>query len=220
MNPHQIAQIDCEIATVSIGEWPLKFWRPLRAEAYILNTAEEDFGGDERLPYWAMLWPASIALAQHLIESQHLKGKSLLELGAGLGLPGLAAAHAGAEVTLTDWYAEALEFAKASAELNSLTVKGIFLDWRYPPTEPKFDCIACADLLYERRNHAPILDTMSKLLAPNGTVFFSDPERHMSPAFFELARENGWETHTLKRTVHWEGADFQVDCWELRRSVG
>lgn len=213
----KIANLDCEIVTIPLGGRPVQLWRPLKAESYILNTAEEDFGGDERLPYWAMLWPASIALAQYFAESPDLKGKSLLELGAGLALPALAAARAGALTCVTDWYNEALDYAKASAKLNALDIQTQFLDWRHPPAWPVYDYIACADLLYERRNHAPILNTISRLLAPKGKAVFSDPERHMSPAFFEMASENGWKTDRHQRKVSWEGGEFQVDCWELSR---
>ncbi len=215
---NKIANLDCEIVTIPIGNGHIQFWRPLKAESYILNTAEEDFGGDERLPYWAMLWPASIALANYFSELPELAGKSVLELGAGLALPGLAAAQAGARVTLTDWYEEALEYARESAAANGYSLETRFLDWRYPPDWGPFDYIACADLLYERRNHAPILDTLSKLLAPNGVAVFSDPERHMSPAFFEMAEQQGWTAQSNTRTVAWEGAEFQVSCWELRRA--
>lgn len=215
--PHQIAQLDCETVTVAIGGQPLHFWRPLNPENFILSTVEEEFGEDERLPYWAMLWPASIALADYVAHLPHLAGQSFLELGAGLALPSLAAARAGATVLATDWYTDALEFAQASAALNRVQIHCKFLDWRHPPSLPRFDRIACADLLYERRNHAPILAAIDQLLAPTGQALFSDPERHMSPAFFEMASQQGWTCSSHARAVDWEGHTFQVDCWVLRR---
>jgi predicted nicotinamide N-methyase len=214
---HRIADIDCELIPIPVGDQPIRLWRPIRAEAYILNTAEEDFGGDERLPYWAMLWPASIAVANFIATRQNLQGKSLLELGAGLALPALAAARAGANVTATDWYTDALEYAQASAVENGLVIETQFLDWRYPPELPGFDFIVCADLLYERRNHLPILLACEALIASNGKVIFGDPERVMSPAFFELAGSRGWLCTRNRVSVDWEGGHFQVDCWEMVR---
>ena len=46
---------------------------------------EEDFVKDERLPYWADVWPSSIVLASKLMELNG-RGKTALELGCGVGL--------------------------------------------------------------------------------------------------------------------------------------
>jgi len=35
-------------------------------ESYLQNISEEQFKKDERLPYWAELWPSSIALTKYL----------------------------------------------------------------------------------------------------------------------------------------------------------
>jgi predicted nicotinamide N-methyase len=213
----RIAHLDCELATLQVGGRTLSLWRPVHPEAYILGTAEEAFGEDERLPYWALLWPASIALASRLVAGDGWTGLSVLELGAGLGLPSLAAASAGADVTATDWYLDALEFIQASARENGLALATKFLDWRHPPDGAGFDCIIGADLLYERRHFEPILETVERLLAPAGKVILSDPDRHRTPDFFRLAAERGWESSASPHPVEWEGGRFAVQCWEMRR---
>ena len=54
-------------------------------------------------PYWAALWPSSVALARGVAERAQgeeggdLRGKSVCDMGAGLGLAGIAAALCGAE---------------------------------------------------------------------------------------------------------------------------
>eukprot|EP00775_Hariotina_reticulata_P012326 gene12326-12461_t len=55
-------------------------------------------------PYWARVWPSAISLAQQLLQRPHLvAGKRVADLGAGLGVAGIAAALAGArEVLLLD----------------------------------------------------------------------------------------------------------------------
>ncbi|HEV2131729.1 MAG TPA: hypothetical protein VGR27_11530, partial [Longimicrobiaceae bacterium] len=58
---------------------------------------EEDFDRDERLPYWAELWPSARALARYLLEREVPAGR-VLELGAGVALPSLALHARGAEV--------------------------------------------------------------------------------------------------------------------------
>lgn len=54
-------------------------------------TGQEDWD-----PYWARPWPSAAALAARLLQSNELvAAKAVAELGAGLGLAGLAAALAG-----------------------------------------------------------------------------------------------------------------------------
>src|SRR5262245_44485176 len=70
------------------------------------------FAEDERLPYWAELWPAAVAMAHYMTERLPLTGRRVLELGCGLGLVGIVAALQGARVLSTDYEAAALAFAR------------------------------------------------------------------------------------------------------------
>jgi predicted nicotinamide N-methyase len=216
--PHMIAHLPCETDAITIAGQLLLLWRPIEAEKLVLETTQSAFGEDERLPYWAILWPASIALANFFVDLPAIAGKRVLELGAGLGVAGLAAAQAGAHVVITDWYDEPLEFVQGSARLNGLEVETRHLDWRFPPAGEQYDYILGADLLYERRNHAPILACAAQLLAPGGRLLLSDPERHPSLFFLETARELGWTFVAHARTVAWEGGTFATNCWDLSRA--
>eukprot|EP00884_Botryococcus_braunii_P018287 jgi/Botrbrau1/5141/Bobra.0172s0013.1 len=73
-------------------------------------------------PYWARLWPAGVGMARLLLRRPHLvAGLSVCEVGAGLGLPGLAAAFSGARsVVLTDREPMALTCALLSARASGL----------------------------------------------------------------------------------------------------
>src|SRR5437763_3494181 len=77
--------------------------RPRSAEALI---DEAEYARDERLPYWAELWPSGRMLANALAR-ELLVGRRVIELGAGLALPSLAALTAGARVLAPDWYPQA-----------------------------------------------------------------------------------------------------------------
>src|SRR3954463_636975 len=69
------------------------------------------FAADEYLPYWADLWPAARMLAKVILREPWAPGLSALEIGCGLGLPGIAALARGLSVTFSDYDATALEFA-------------------------------------------------------------------------------------------------------------
>jgi predicted nicotinamide N-methyase len=148
-----------EIAVAGVR---LELLRPLSPEALI---DEEAFADDEFLPYWAELWPASTALAEALPE---VAGLRVVELGCGLGVPSLVAAARGAEVTATDWAPDAIELLGRNAERNGLALHAELRDWR-DPWEARFDLALAADVLYEQRNVAPLLERL-RSLAPRALV--------------------------------------------------
>ena len=139
-----------------MGEVELSLLRPVSPDALL---DEEAFARDEFLPYWAELWPAATVLAAAL---PAVAGLRVVELGCGLGLPSLVAAARGAEVTATDWAAEAVELLRENAARNGLSVRTEVRDWREPWPE-RFDLALAADVLYERRNVEPLLERLREL---------------------------------------------------------
>jgi predicted nicotinamide N-methyase len=157
---------------------------------------EDAFARDERLPYWAELWPSARALAEALA-GRPLAGRRVLELGCGVGLPAVVALAAGADVLATDWYPEALLFARR----NSLRATGrilptLLVDWRAPPAElvarAPFDLVVGADLLYEPRNGRALAALMPRLLPPGGEALIADPRRPDAAYLLDPLRAAGW----------------------------
>ena len=145
-----------------MGEVELSLLRPVSPEALI---DEEAFADDEFLPYWAELWPAATALASALPD---VAGLRVVELGCGLGVPSLVAAVREADVTATDWASEAVELLRANAERNGVALRCEVRDWRDAWAE-RFDLALAADVLYERRNVAPLAVRLHEL-APRALV--------------------------------------------------
>jgi predicted nicotinamide N-methyase len=131
----------------------------LRPESPELLIDEEAFAEDEFLPYWAELWPAALALAEVLPD---VAGLRVVELGCGLGLVSLVAAARGADVTATDWAADAIELLRRNATRNGLALRAETRDWREPWDE-RFDLAVAADVLYEERNVEPVLARLREL---------------------------------------------------------
>src|SRR6476620_5935305 len=80
-------------------------WTILHTGAILSRADESHFLGEltDRLPYGVALWPAAIALAHEMVaRADTLKGKRILELGAGTGLAGIVAASLGGRVVQTD----------------------------------------------------------------------------------------------------------------------
>ncbi len=177
---------------------------------------------DERLPYWAEVWPASIELARYCLEESSLQGKSVIELGCGLGLAGVAAARAGAHVLFTDYEADALQFARHNA-LKNLAAHGAFscatfriLDWRSQETPGQVDLILGADIVYERRNFLPILQFVRRTLKVDGRAIFTDPDRSTVMSFFALAEQQGFHVSIEARRLEEGRTDSTILLGELR----
>jgi predicted nicotinamide N-methyase len=175
-------------------------------ELRLLQPAESaelpDSGGVEwapLVPYWSVLWRSGVALA-HELAGAPLAGLRVVELGCGLGAPGIAAARAGAEVLATDESEEALALVTRNAEANGVRVETARIDW----TEPRellrrapFDLVLAADVLYERSTVATLLSLLPQL-APEAWV--ADPGRPAAGAFLEQAARR-WRVETNTRGV-------------------
>ena len=166
--------------------------RPRDADSLL---SEEDFDGNEFLPYWAEMWASGRALAETVVVSA-LRGASVLEIGCGLALPSFAASLAGGRVTASDWSPAALSAVSSNASLNGLSVDVMELDWFAPPRDlPRFDLVLAADVLYEERNVAALLDLLPGL---GRSVLLADPGREVAGRFFAEAGRD-W---TVRATGH------------------
>jgi predicted nicotinamide N-methyase len=198
--------------TIALAGRAVTVRRPRRAEDLI---DEHEFAEDEYLPYWAELWPSALALAD-VVAGRDLAGVRVLELGAGLGLPSLAAAIRGAEVTATDWSAEAVRAAAANAERNGIALTA--LRWRWTddrePLGGPFDLVLASDVLYERRNAPWLLAALPALVTAGGEAWISDPGRGTADAFLEPAARD-WD---IDRIGH--AGPPQVTVHRLRRGAG
>jgi predicted nicotinamide N-methyase len=167
--------------------------RPPNADELIDEGAFDD---DEFLPYWAELWRSGVALAE-AVSSLDVGGKRVLELGAGLGLPSLAAALRGAKVLATDWADDAVALLRANAKRNSIRLRAKRVRWDAPEAllrEAPWQLVLGADLLYEERNAVQLLELLPQL---GGEIVIADPGRPFAKDFF--AR---WEVETLADGVY------------------
>jgi predicted nicotinamide N-methyase len=152
--------------------------------------SEGAFEHEEFLPYWAELWPSAVALAR-VVARRPLTGRRVLELGAGLGLPALAAAAAGGRVLATDWAADAVEMTARNAAHNGLELATGVFRWDADPAPlgAPWPLVLASDVLYERRNVDPLLALLPRVTAAAGEVWLADPGRAFAAGFLERAGE-------------------------------
>jgi predicted nicotinamide N-methyase len=131
----------------------------------------------------------------------------VLELGAGLGLPSLAAALGGADVLATDWADDAVELLRDNAERNGIALRAARVRWDEPDVllaEAPWTLVLGSDLLYEQRNADQLLAFLPRLGAH---VLLADPRRPFTKGFLEQAAE-AWSIETV--------AHGRIDVHRLR----
>jgi predicted nicotinamide N-methyase len=202
---------------VRAGDRVVSILHPASAEDLI---DERDFAHDERLPYWAELWPSARILAERVVGMSGA-GRSLLELGCGAGLVTTCAAIAGFEVVASDYYEDAVRFARVNAARNcSANPRGLLLDWRHLPTDlARFDVVLASDVLYERPYGAIIARVLAATLDDAGVAIVADPGRVGRDEFLGALPGCGLSVETRTECPYEDGDIRQtITIYEIRRS--
>ncbi len=175
---------------LKIGKHTLRILKVADLQEFLGDT--DPFADVSQFPFWIKLWDAATLLAYVLTTIPERKGKTLLELGAGLGAPGLAAAASGFTVTISDYEEIILDFQKVSAAASGLdNISFTLLDWLAPPVLPAFDVLAGAEILFREEFFEPLLRVFNSYLKPAGTIYLAhDARRKSLPKFLKLAERD------------------------------
>ena len=210
------AQFDIVRTDILIAGREVRIHHPRNADALIDEKAFED---DERLPYWADVWPSARVLAER-VATMPVDDRRFLELGCGAGLVSVAAAMAGFDVTATDYYDEALRFTALNVLLNTGALIDTRIgDWRrFPHDIGRFELVVASDVLYEQPHAALIAGVVDRTLTARGSAIIADPGRIAAPQFVDECKERGMPAAILDRVPFEEGSIRQtIDLYEVRR---
>lgn len=175
-----------------------RFTHGTTAWSLVLPRSSEDlfdqgaFDADERLPYWADLWPSAKCLARWILDG-NVPERDAIELGSGVALVSLALRAVGASVLATDYEPDALRFAEFNADSNGLgPLTTMVLDWRTPPAGLRAPLVIAADVLYERRNADAIAGLLPRIVAAGGRALIADPGRPWRAHLMDRLAATGW----------------------------
>lgn len=200
--PQRLAYVPEGLPAVP-GGWTERTWDVAgRSLSLILPASPDAFLDDpeviaaheqtEYMPYWAYLWPAALSMAAAVMKRSWTPGTPALELGAGVGLVGLAGCHAGLQMTFTDYDATSVDLCLFNARHQGFShARGYVLDWRQPAAE-QYPLLLGCELLYEDRNHDMLLDVLDQMLLPNGCAWFGDGGRARAERFCRLLTQRGY----------------------------
>jgi predicted nicotinamide N-methyase len=162
-------------------------------------------------PYWIKIWESSIVLAAYLAEQTLDKNRTVLELGAGMGVVGLFLAAAGHPVTLTDCNPDALALLKKNAERNGLTSVTVrHLDWHRFESPGAFDIVCGAELVYRQADIQPAMTAVRKSIKPEGTVYLAHDIKRLSMIDFLAEAGKHFEIAHTGKSMTMGGEKKQV----------
>ena len=183
-----VAVAACERAVGSVERYKTCTFHGI--EVRVLETALANGVG-------ARLWNAARTLSERLARApETVRGKTVLEVGAGVGTCGILAAKLGARsVTLSDFEEPLLEALDRSVVENgcAATCSARALDWRReleraptPTTNPRraladdevFDVIIGSDVLYEREHVLALPACVDRRLAADGACWLVNASRY------------------------------------------
>ena len=134
-------------------------------------------------PTWAFCWGSGLALARYILQHpEQVRGKRVIDFGAGSGVVAVACAMAGAEVIACDIDPVSQQACRSNAALNSVEFKVagdlLALDRQWA------DLLIAADVLYDREN-LPWLDTFKAFaadvwVADSRVKDFSHPDYYLA----------------------------------------
>jgi len=179
---------------------------------FYIKFAEDDFNEDKKALFATMMWPGTRALCSFLAASVRCEGKSIVEFGAGVGLPSLVVSRLSPlRVVATDYPAPSvLVNLEKNMERNTITsslanasiVRTVGYRWG-DNVEPLislndgklFDIAICSECLWKEDTHQALVDSLANILQRNhgkAIVGFSHhhPGReHVDLNFFQLAAQ-------------------------------
>jgi predicted nicotinamide N-methyase len=163
-------------------------------------------------PYWAFAWAGGQALARHILDHPKLvRGRRVLDFGAGSGLVAIAAAMGGARVSA----AEIDPFAAAAIALNA-ALNGVEISVERSDVigrEPApWDIVLAGDMCYERPLAERLTLWLRALAARGVAVMLGDPGRAYLPAegLEALARYEVPTTLELEDRISREGVVWRL----------
>ncbi len=138
-------------------------------------------------PFWAKLWPSSIALLDVLKAHPHLiENKHVLEIAAGIGLPSLMMADITKSIQISDYEKEAVALLQKNIEYLKLqNAEALQLDWNNIPVNLHPEVILLSDVNYDPTQFDPLINLIVKFIHQGSTVILSTPQRIMASPFVQ-----------------------------------
>ncbi|MHC1549214.1 class I SAM-dependent methyltransferase [Phyllobacterium sp. K27] len=146
------------------------------------KLGNQDINGNDHPPYWAYRWAGGTVLARYILDHpETVAGLRVLDLGAGSGIVGIAAAKAGATTVLcVDVDPHAAIVSRLNAAVNAVNIVPVCKDI-LDDDPPETDIITVGDLFYDSAIAERVRAYLDRCIAANITIIVGDPGRAYLP---------------------------------------
>lgn len=143
---------------------------------------EAETGVIQEIPFWATVWPGAIMLARQINHQIQVVGKTVIDLGCGGAVAGIAAARAGAKAVIAnDLDAVALEMAMQNATANQVSLKPDLTNYLATQTLPPAEIVLVADMFYQSEQARRLTNLLTEAVKTGCEVFIADGQRAFAP---------------------------------------
>ena len=162
-------------------------------------------------PFWAFAWAGGQALARYILDRPGtVRGKTVLDFGAGSGLDGIAAAMAGAASVLSaDIDSFSVEAIRLNSEANYCSLLVTIEDLVGEPNRG-WDIVLVGDMCYEQPLAGRIESWLRGFAIEGVMVLIGDPGRTYLPksgmellATYNVETTRALEDNDVRRTNVW-----------------
>lgn len=138
-------------------------------------------------PHWTKLWPAALAMADFIHQHPELvQDKQVLELAAGLGLPGFVAARYAKTVGSSDYLQEAVDtMARSVQHLQLANVTCQVLNWNQLPDALTAEVLLLSDINYDPEQFDQLYQVLQRFWQQGTAILLTTPQRLMAKPFIE-----------------------------------
>jgi predicted nicotinamide N-methyase len=156
---------------------------------------------DTAFPFWARIWPSSLALTSFLQKEPHwISSKQVLEIGAGIGLPSFSISRQAKTLVISDHSMESVALLEKNIQnLGLSNAKAMYLDWNDFPPSLSANTVLFSDINYDPEQFKVLLSLIQQLLKHGTTVVIATPER-ISAVSFAVQLEP-YVTHSVLESV-------------------
>ncbi|WP_460764000.1 class I SAM-dependent methyltransferase [Niabella terrae] len=163
--------------TFDIGESTHRLWVPDP------DAIAHHYRDNKQAAYWARVWPAAIGLSRFLKDHpDYITGRNVLELGAGMGLPGISIADQVREIRITDIEPLAIPYIRLSAA-GKAHVHAQTMDWRQARETALPETLLFSDVNYDPAVFDELESLLRHYIERGIQVLLSTPQRLVARDF-------------------------------------
>lgn len=184
---------EVEFQEVKVGDISVQVLQIKNMQQYIDKLMDKTRAGKKvALPLWAKIWPSSVVLGFSLSRFPMEEGSSVLEIGGGATVNGLAMGARGFKATIVDYDPDAALFSRINVLKNNLEdkVSVVHSDFKAPLSD-KFNCVVSCEMLYDEAQ----FDSLPQFIAgsivddDSAEVFLSLDFKRVAKGFFNSCNE-------------------------------